>query len=823
MHQDIETYKIIAEHAVDPIFFADNQGRVLYANPAAERVFGYSAPEFQGQYLHDMVHHHYPDGSPYPRAQCPAHQGYVAGVALEDMRATYFRKDGSAVDVSVSHTPVRFDEQCIGQLTFVRDVSRRAEADKVLAESELRLRTIIDSIPQPVWVLTPEGRISYVNARFRQVTGLHLQSGDDYIAPVHPDDMERTRAACEESLRSGTEYRIEHRARCADGSYRWFLTHGMPCRDGDGRILAWYGASTDIDDLRRTTDALRRSQETLRLATQAARLGLWEFRVDSGALVWDEANRRMYGLPLDGEITYEMYIDTVHPDERPTIDRVARRMMQPGGPDHFDTVYRIYRHCDGALRWLRVNGQILPGPDGTSAGYVGTTLDITDSKLAEQRIREASQRDALTGLPNRALLFEYVDHLLAVAQRTRRNGALLFIDLDRFKPINDTHGHDVGDQVLKQVARRLLECTRHEDIVGRLGGDEFVVVLPHPDAAHDVATVAHHIVERVSEPYYVGELQLHLSPSIGISLYPRHGDDVDALIKCADSAMYIAKKSGRKCYKFYAPSPEHGADRQLSIELQLRRALEHGDLALHYQPVLDLRSGQVAAVEALLRLPTAHGEPLAPSQFLPVAESAGLVNLLGEWVAREVCRQHQRWRARGLPAMNMAINVAPQQLRQRSFVASLGDNMRLRGMEPSCLQIELKESTVLEDLPDTIGALQEIRALGMRIALDDFGVGYSSIGLLSSLPLDMLKIDRSFIDGIGRDTRSRTIIDSVLALGHSLRLQVAGEGIESETVADYLRSRGCDQAQGFYFSKPLSADEYEHWYRESRIHPAGVH
>ena len=274
MQHDIETYKIVAEHAVDPIFLADNRGCVLYANPAAARVFGYGTQEFLGQYLHDLLHHHYPDGAPYPRAACPAHQAYLAGQALEDMRATYFRKDGSTLEVSVSHTPVRLEDQRVGQLTFVRDVSRRAEEDKVLAESETRLRTIIDSIPQPVWALTPEGRIGYVNERFRQITGLHLEPGSDYIAPIHPDDVERTRAACEEALRSGTEYRIEHRARCIDGQYRWFLTHAMPCKYAEGRILAWYGSSTDIDDLRRTTDALRRSRETLRLATEAARLGL---------------------------------------------------------------------------------------------------------------------------------------------------------------------------------------------------------------------------------------------------------------------------------------------------------------------------------------------------------------------------------------------------------------------------------------------------------------------------------------------------------------------------------------------------------------------
>jgi len=818
----IETYRLIAEIAVDPIFVNDREGRVIYANPAAEKVFGYSEREFQGRHLHDLIHHHHPDGTLYPREKCPLHRAYTSGETIQDCIQTFICKDGTFITMSTTITPVDIDGQAAAQVSFVRDVTNRIQSELALADSERRFRLITNSMPQLVWMMSPDGLVTYVNERFRQYVGPDVKLGVEYVAPLHPDDVAQSRLALEEALRTGNDFRIEHRGRAADGSYRWFLSHGIPLKDGDGKILAWYGSSTDIDDIRRTTDELRRSQETLRLAAELTNLGLWEFYTETGELVWDETTRRAYGVPLEGPVDYDAFIARVHPDDRVRVDKVARKFTMPGSTGQFFTEYRVIRANDGEERWLKVNGESLTDNEGRTR-FVGTTLDITDSKLAEQRIRHASQRDPLTGLPNRALLFEYCGHLLAIAQRTRSGGALLFIDLDRFKPINDVHGHDVGDQVLKQVARRLVACTRQEDVVGRLGGDEFVVALPHPDDVHGPATVARHIVERISEPYYVGDLQLQLSPSIGISLYPRHGTDLDTLIKCADAAMYDAKKAGRKRYRFYTPAIGQGTDQNIQLEVRLRDALDQNRLQLLYQPVMDLESGTTTGVEALLRLPMPDGKSLSPTQFLPVAEAAGLINRIGEWVAQEACRQYQVWREAGLPPISIAINVAPQQFRQRSFIHHLASNVENCGMEPSSLQIELKESSILEDVQETIAALEEIRSIGIRVALDDFGVGYSSVRLLSSLPIDTLKIDQSFVSRIGRDEKCQMIADTVLALGRTLNLQVVGEGIESADIVNYLREQGCNKAQGYYFSKPMTADEFVNWFHAERPEPQTMH
>ncbi|WP_420475422.1 EAL and GGDEF domain-containing protein [Noviherbaspirillum sp. ST9] len=818
----IEPYRAIAESAVDPIFVNDPSGCVRYANPAAVKIFGYSEEEFAGACLHDLIHHHRPDGTPYPREACPLYRAYTNGKSVHEIVETFVRKDGSFVTMAASVTPARVEGGQEATVFFMRDVTERIRAQQALAESEQRFRLITNSMPQLVWVMSPDGRINYVNDRFRQYVGPQLDLGENYASPVHPDDQEATHRAVEHALHTGNDFRIEHRGRAADGSYRWFLAHGVPLKDAEGNVLAWYGCSTDIDDIRHAGDALRRSQETVRLAAELTNLGLWEFYTETGELLWDETNRRTYGVPQDRPVNYDLFISCIHPDDRERVDRTARKFTVPGSTGRFFTEYRILRLSDGAERWLKVNGESLVDQDGHTR-FVGTTLDITDIKLAEQRIRHASQRDPLTGLPNRALLFEYCEHLLAIAQRTRSSGALLFIDLDRFKPVNDTYGHGVGDQVLKQVAKRLSDCTRQEDIVGRLGGDEFVVALPHPDDVHGPATVARNIVEKLSEPYHIGDLQLHLSPSIGISLYPRHGGDLDALIKCADAAMYEAKKAGRKRYRFYNPAIDQGADQHLQLELRLRDAVERGEFLLLYQPVMDVGSASPSGAEALLRLPMPDGAMLAPAQFLHVAEAAGLINRIGEWVAQEACRQHQQWRQAGLPAINIAINVAPQQFRQRSFIRYLANSLQDSGMDPSCLQIELKESSVLEDVNDTITALEEIRAIGIRVALDDFGVGFSSVRLLSSLPIDALKIDQSFVSRIGHDAKSQVIADTVLALGRTLNLQVVGEGIESEDIFDYLRGHGCNQAQGYYFSGPLTADEFVHWFHAAQPERHAMH
>jgi len=463
-------------------------------------------------------------------------------------------------------------------------------------------------------------------------------------------------------------------------------------------------------------------------------------------------------------------------------------------------------------KWLNMRCEAVCDDGGAVIALRGTVQDISERKLAEQRVRDAALHDPLTGLPNRALIFEHCTHLLAAAERGRGGGAMLFIDLDRFKPINDVHGHETGDLVLQEVARRLRQCIRNEDLAGRLGGDEFVVVLPYLQAdGQRAALVAQHLIDHVARPIRVNALELSVTPSVGISYFPRHARDVSTLIHTADLAMYQAKQTGRGHYRIYTPEMERQAELVLSVEAALKEALRDGGLRLCYQPVIDLNSGQLVSVEALVRLQDADGMQLPPASFIAIAESVGLIEQLGEWVLGEACRQHLAWRRDGLD-ITIAVNVSPLQFRQNAFAERLGGIIASAGVEPGAIQLEITESAIMESVDDAIALMQRIKAMGVRISMDDFGTGYSSLSSLTSLPIDKLKIDQSFVRRMALgDAASRTVTEAIIALGHSLKLEVVAEGVESAQTADYLKQQHCDQAQGYWFSKPLSPAGLAQW------------
>ncbi|MGZ5856136.1 MAG: bifunctional diguanylate cyclase/phosphodiesterase [Burkholderiaceae bacterium] len=494
------------------------------------------------------------------------------------------------------------------------------------------------------------------------------------------------------------------------------------------------------------------------------------------------------------------------------VERLYTRVMESRIADK--TEY-CQTYSNGHTAWVEISAY--PSLDGGLAVFF---RDISQRKRNEKKLRDAAQHDTLTGLPNRALLDEYCLHIFAMTSRFAERGAVLFIDLNRFKPINDMYGHHVGDQALQEIAHRLQACTRKEDVVSRLGGDEFVVVLPRIESSQDPIIVAQHILDAVARPISSGTLRLNVSASIGISLFPEHGNELEPLIRCADLAMYSAKKMGRNNFKIYSPGLNEHANGLLRLEIQLKQSLDSNRLMLFYQPIIDIHTRELIGAEALIRMPGENGTILNPTDFIPVAEATGLINRLGEWVVREACRQHQEWLSRGLPQISIAVNVSAIQFRQAAFSSLIENAIHESGIDPTCLQIEVTESTVMENIAETVEKLNHLQSMGVRISLDDFGTGYSSLSYLSSLPLDKLKIDQSFIRMMMSSQTSRSITEAIIGLGRTLNLKVVGEGIESEESMEYLKDYGCDQAQGFLFSKPLPANEFEAW---TRKHVSGLH
>ena len=440
--------------------------------------------------------------------------------------------------------------------------------------------------------------------------------------------------------------------------------------------------------------------------------------------------------------------------------------------------------------------------------------DISERVQAERALRWAASHDALTGLANRARAREFLDRILAGGHASHDSGSLLYIDLDRFKPVNDLYGHEIGDRVLRELAQRMQALMQPDDLLARVGGDEFIAILPSRGQGGELALyMVRALSEAVSLPVSLGNIEVKLSASVGISRFPEHGNSTEVLMHAADLAMLQAKQDGRNTYGVYCPEMDERAQYVVTVERRLQHALDKGQFMLHFQPIVNLASGAVDGVEALVRLVDGIEPPLGPAAFIPVAEMCGLIAPIGEWVSLEACRQQGRWRDAGI-GLQVSVNVSALQFQRADFLLQIRELIAVSGIDPRWLVIELTETAVMENMAEAAQVLNDLKKMGIRIALDDFGTGYSSLSILSSLPIDKIKIDQSFVRRIDTDHASRAVIDAVIVLAKSLDLEVVAEGIETQAALHYLQERGCQQGQGYYFSRPLPPSELVIWHNE---------
>ena len=472
---------------------------------------------------------------------------------------------------------------------------------------------------------------------------------------------------------------------------------------------------------------------------------------------------------------------------------------------------------DGVLRWFNTSGEPVYDARGEFKGYRGTGSEITERKLSEQRIHHIAHHDVLTGLPNRALLQDRLSQAIAYANRSGHPMWVLLIDLDRFKFVNDSLGHKAGDLLLKTVAERLLAAVRASDTVARLSGDEFVAILGESNEATLSPDIVQRVMHAVAQPVILEGKEFFVTCSIGVASYDG-GGNAQHLIEHADIAMYAAKKLGRNSFQFYEPAMNEEAQERLRIENALRKALERGEFALHYQPQVDLDSGRIIGAEALLRWQHPELGLVSPARFIGLAEETGLIVPIGAWVLRTACAQAREWleHSHGHAPMKMAVNLSARQFSQPDLVQMISDVLAETGLPPACLELELTESLFMNDVAQAVSLLHQLKALGVTLSIDDFGTGYSSLSYLRDFPIDVLKIDRSFVNDIATDPDDAAIVVSVIALAHNLQLRVVAEGVESREQLDFLQQHGCDAIQGYYFSRPVAPDLFEQMARQGR-------
>ncbi len=501
------------------------------------------------------------------------------------------------------------------------------------------------------------------------------------------------------------------------------------------------------------------------------------------------------------------------------------RVLVPGsGPDADDDYFSQFlrtgkktpigigeevfgRHKDGGRFPLDIEfGEVQMGD---RRRLIATLRDITERKEAEALIVKQANYDSLTKLPNRTL---FMDRLSLALTRASRNGGqigLLFIDLDNFKKVNDTLGHSAGDQLLQEAAERLTACVRETDTVARLGGDEFTIILPDLQKAHDVEQVVRQILDRLSTPYLIDGTEVFASGSVGITLFPDDGKDAETLLKNSDTAMYRAKYDGRNTFRFFTAKMNAEALESVKLENQLRHAVDRGEFVLHYQPIIDLESGRVAGAEALLRWNHPVDGIVSPIKFIPLAEETGLIVPIGDWVFKAACEQIREWHDIGLNSLHVSVNLSPRQCREITFYETFEDTLRTTGADPNAVTLEITENLLMEsDNDDAVTMLHKLRDQGVHLSLDDFGTGYSSLSYLKRFPFDVLKIDRSFVKDVATDPEDKALIEAMIAMAHGLNIKVVGEGAETREQVDFLRSRNCDAVQGYYFSKPIPADQF---------------
>jgi diguanylate cyclase (GGDEF)-like protein len=669
-------------------------------------------------------------------------------------------------------------------------------------ENEGLLELIADAMPASLWAV--DRNLVLDSSTGIGLSGLRSPRNEFAGRTLYEffSSTDRSHAAIAAHLRAlkgeAATCEIEHQE-------RFFRIFAHPRRDEGGEVDGVCGLALDVTTERLTWESLRQCEETLALAQAAARLGTWTHDLDRGWVTWSEELYALCGLaPYSLDPTPDLLMRFVHADDRLALEVAIDFARDEQKPFVLDT--RLIGQ-DGAERWVQHCGRYL-AERASSGRLIGTVLDITPRRLAEAQSEYQANYDDLTGLPNRKLLADRLERALLHSQHNGAQLAVLYVDLDRFKTINDTLGHSIGDQFLKIVAPRLCEAVRETDTVARSGGDEFIVVLPEIASIGEAGRIAERIVGSFAQPVDIGGRELYSSASVGISVFPDDGTTPDELIRSADAALHRAKQGGHGTFRFYAAATHARAVDRLELENALRRAYERAEFVLHYQPIVD-RFGQVVAIEALLRWERPGVGMVGPDQFIGLCEEIGLIVPLGRWVMRRAFEQLAAWNAAGLPPVRVALNISGRQLVDPHFAQSLGEALGATGVSPRLVELEITESVVMGDVPGARRVIGELKALGVRVSLDDFGTGYSALSYLKHFSVDALKIDRAFLRDLPHDRGDAAIVSAVVALGHAMGLSVVAEGIETAEQAAFARRLGCDELQGFYFAKPMELEQLE--------------
>jgi len=841
---ELRRFRAALDISADAISLVDADSmRIIDINDAALRNLGYERHELLGQPVSAV----FPDRSledmraAYDRLLQSPH-----GSELQQMR--HRRKDGTVVPVEVTRRVLR-----TGDGTYIigiaRDLTERLRSEERLRSSHERFEMVSRATNDVVWDWNLVTNQVWWNENFQKLFGYEPQEigayADSWTSRIHPEDAARIKSQVDAAIRGGAKaWAGEYRFLCKDGTYVDVYDRGLLMHDEGGRPVRMIGAMMDVSERKHSERRMRVHAER---QAAIARFGQFALGRRNAEALYAEAARALRCEGVDAACVLEMFTAQGEYLVRAAQGEGPHAMLGMRGPIAADSVwpellrenasriagkkYLSTRPLDRPWRaWVRTMGSAMYVPvrddekpiamlcvyaveerafsteDLRFAEAVGHVLSTAlQRQRAEQRLAHLAQFDALTGLPNRTLLQDRLAQTIVQSRRKRWHAGALFVDLDRFKLVNDTLGHHQGDALIRQVGERLLECVRPGDTVGRISGDEFAVVLADLARPDDAALVAQKVLDTLARPFDLGGNEAYISASIGIAAFPEDGDDAETLLKNADIAMYRAKESARNCYRFFTAEMNQRTVAKVQLNTDLRRAIERNEFTLHYQPKVDLADGKLRGLEALLRWNHPQRGMVLPGEFIPALEDSGLILPVGEWVIGEACAQLRRWRSEGRAAVPVAVNLSPKQFRRGDLDRIIRELLARKDVGADLLELEITESCLMEDPEDAVRVMHNLRAAGLRISIDDFGTGYSSLSYLTRLPLSALKIDRSFVRDAGASAEAASIVRAVIDMAQNLRFTVIAEGVETEQQVAFLRKHGCNQAQGYFFGRPASA------------------
>jgi diguanylate cyclase (GGDEF)-like protein/PAS domain S-box-containing protein len=773
-------------------------GRTIQANPALQKLLGYSAAELLRMRFTEYTHpsHTQIDASLFQEMVDGKRNAY-------QLEKRYIRKDGEIVWGRLTRS-LFFDMEGNPRyaLGMLEDITERKRTEESLRESEERFRNLIEGSLLGI-VVDRNGVPVFANQAFAEMFGydnpeeiLALGSLDSLYPPNELERVYAYRLARTGEGQAPTHYEFEGVKQ--NGVPIWLETQV--------RVVNWGGSpaiQSTVADIS-TRQTLMENLTKLSMAVEQS---------PATVMITD----------VDGQIEYvnPKFVEITGYEPAEVIGKNPRFLKSGrSSAEHYEEMWRAItsgkewrgefqnKRKDGALFWEFASISPIKTPDGTITHFLAVKEDITLRKEYEQQLVRQANFDEVTGLPNRFLAFDRLSQAFVRARRGNSKVALLFIDLDRFKRVNDTLGHPAGDAALKSAGQRISSCLRAEDTVSRFGGDEFVVILAGVGSAQDTKSVVEKIQLAFSQAMEIGESEVFISPSIGISLWPEDGEDPETLVRNADTALLRAKSSGRNTYSFFTPEMDKRIRAQTRIENQLRPALEQKEFYLHYQPIIDIADSNIVRAEALLRWNNSELGAVSPADFIPIAEEIGLIVPIGDWVMKAACLEAASWPSSDTHPFTLAVNVSTRQFRGTSLVEGVGNALRESGFAPERLEIEITESLLMGDIPEVTKSLGQLKDLGIKLSVDDFGTGYSSLSYLRRFPVDVIKIDRSFVMEVMSNPDNATLVETIVNMAHSLKLQVVAEGVETEEQLEFLRGLGCDFAQGFLFSRPLSAADF---------------